>query len=412
MKDLEGITTYEYDGLSRLTEVAYPDGEIVTYAYDLMGNRKAMTSTISGVVTYTYDAGDRLLAAGPLTFAWDDNGNMISKGSCAYTYDALNRLTGVVSGTTTVQFVYDGDGARVGKTVNGVATTYIQDPMTTQSKMLAQTTTGQTSMFIYGSDLLVWLDPTGEPVFYHADGLGSIRALSNLGGQLTDVYSYDSFGALRAHSGGADQPFAFTGEQLDVEPGLIFLRTRYYDPTVGRFSSSDSFPGFISDDQSLNRFPYAQNNPVLLRDDEGEFVITGLAIAIAAVSAYSGWKLLASQAASAQENLAWVNNPDNFEDPNWRRRYAKSGEEYLGLEVAGVKALRKQPHTILTGPAPGYSGRFGPSLYPARALETWNGIQKVIRYLVKKKLLTPAPIGGWVPTESWAAPPSSGEAKR
>jgi len=111
--DADGTTSYTYDNLDRLTGVIYPDGEQVTYTYDAAGNRTAMTSTVSGAIAYTYDAANRLLTAGPTAFTWDANGNTLSKGSTAYTYDAANRLTQVVSGTTTVQYAYNGDGKRV-----------------------------------------------------------------------------------------------------------------------------------------------------------------------------------------------------------------------------------------------------------------------------------------------------------
>jgi hypothetical protein len=86
---------------------------------------------------------------------------------------------------------------------------------------------------VYGNDLVEWIDPAGEPGFYHADGLGSVRALSDLAGRRTDAYSCDAFGALRSHTGGAGQPFTFTGEQVDDLPGgmnqvvavVLFRRT-------------------------------------------------------------------------------------------------------------------------------------------------------------------------------------------
>ena len=269
MQDLDGATSYAYDDLYRLTGVAYPDGEQVTYAYDPMGNRTAMTSTVSGVVTYTYDAGDRLLAAGSLTFTWDAKGNMTGKGGATFTYDALDRLTQVVSGTTTVQFAYNGDGVRLSKTVNGVTMDYVQDVAAPLPVVLAETTSGQTSTYIYGNDLEAWVDPAGSPTFYHYDGLGSVRALSSLAGQRTDAYSYDVFGAVRSRTGSAVQSFKFTGEQVDAELGLIFLRARYYDPQVGRFITPDPWRGQDNLPQTTNRYVYVTNNPVSQIDPSG-----------------------------------------------------------------------------------------------------------------------------------------------
>jgi RHS repeat-associated protein len=274
MQDLEGTTSYNYDSLYRLTQVTYPNSEQVSYAYDAMGNRTAMTSTVSGGITYTYDAADRLLVSLspglPVTYTWDANGNMTGKGSATYTFDALDRLTQVVSGTTTVQFGYNGDGVRLSKTVNGVATSYVQDLAAGLSVVLAETTGGQTSRYVYGNGLVTRIDPAGTPSFFHADGLGSTRALSNLAGQRTDAYSYDVFGMERSHTGSSGQPFTFAGEQADGELGLVYLRARYYDPAVGRFIQRDRRGGVPSHPQSLNRYVYVQNNPTSLIDPSGE----------------------------------------------------------------------------------------------------------------------------------------------
>jgi RHS repeat-associated protein len=235
-----------------------------------MGNRTAISSTVSGAVTYTYDAADRLLTISDgTTFTWDANGNMTGKGSATYTFNVLDRLTQVVSGTTTVQFTYDGDGVRLSKTVNGMATDYVQDIAAPLPVVLVETTAGQTSQYVYGNDLLTQVDPTGNPSFYHSDGLGSTRALSNLAGQRTDAYGYDVFGLVRLHTGGASQPFTFTGEQVDDELGMVYLRARYYDPQVGRFASRDTHPPLARETQSINRYVYVQNNPAHLTDPSG-----------------------------------------------------------------------------------------------------------------------------------------------
>jgi YD repeat-containing protein len=39
MEDLDGVHSYEYGPLYRLTEVTYPDQETDTYTYDAVGNR-------------------------------------------------------------------------------------------------------------------------------------------------------------------------------------------------------------------------------------------------------------------------------------------------------------------------------------------------------------------------------------
>lgn len=45
--------------------------------------------------------------------------------------------------------------------------------------------------------------------------------------------------------------------------GLAYIRARYYDPDSGRFISKDPKAGNDQDGQSLNRYVYAVNNPVI-----------------------------------------------------------------------------------------------------------------------------------------------------
>ena len=103
------------------------------------------------------------LTAGATSFAWDANGRMTGKGSATYTYDALDRLTQVVSGATTVGFAYNGDGVRLSKTVNGATTAYVQDVQAPLPVVLAETTGGQTSLYLYGNDLLAQSRPDRRP---------------------------------------------------------------------------------------------------------------------------------------------------------------------------------------------------------------------------------------------------------
>ena len=65
----------------------------------------------------------------PATYGYDCNGNMVSRtiNSTSYTlaYDAENRLTGVIWGTNSAAFLYEGDGNRVKATVPGASVVYI-----------------------------------------------------------------------------------------------------------------------------------------------------------------------------------------------------------------------------------------------------------------------------------------------
>jgi RHS repeat-associated protein len=60
-----------------------------------------------------------------------------------------------------------------------------------------------------------------------------------------------------------NKPYGYNGEAHDMDSGLQFLRARYYDPSMGRFISRDSYLGSIMQPLSLNRYDYTQNNPVM-----------------------------------------------------------------------------------------------------------------------------------------------------
>jgi RHS repeat-associated protein len=105
------------------------------------------------------------------------------------------------------------------------------------------------------------VDPADTVAYYHCDGLGSTRALSDAAGQRTDSYNYGVFGDEQSHNGDTSQPFGFRGEQQDDATGLTFLCARYYDPQVGRFISADTWPVRLDDSQIGNRFHIANNNP-------------------------------------------------------------------------------------------------------------------------------------------------------
>ena len=68
-------------------------------------------------------------------------------------------------------------------------------------------------------------------------------------------------------------PIRHRGYYYDEETGLYWLKSRYYDPEVGRFVNADSV-GVLADTQyvvnGLNLYAYCENNPVMGIDSEGD----------------------------------------------------------------------------------------------------------------------------------------------
>ena len=98
--------------------------------------------------------------------------------------------------------------------------------------------------------------------------LGSVRGVVDTQGRIVKTYDYDAFGMPSVLSAPA-VAYGFTGEQFDTETRLLFLRARYYDPTIGRFISPDSYPPSVLDPQTLNSYAYVENNPINLSDPQG-----------------------------------------------------------------------------------------------------------------------------------------------
>jgi RHS repeat-associated protein len=71
-----------------------------------------------------------------------------------------------------------------------------------------------------------------------------------------------------ASAGAGASAFGYAGEWTDAS-GLQYLRARYYDPSVGRFVSRDSWQGNNNQPVSYNKWLYAFSNPIKLSDPTG-----------------------------------------------------------------------------------------------------------------------------------------------
>jgi RHS repeat-associated protein len=119
----------------------------------------------------------------------------------------------------------------------------------------------------------------GQARYVHADGLGSVKALSDGRGALTDAYAYAAFGEVLSHAGTSGQPYRFAGEHYDPEAGMQYHRARWYDPAVGRFTALDPFSGNPNRPATLNKYLYASADPANVQDPSGAFGVAEASIA-------------------------------------------------------------------------------------------------------------------------------------
>ena len=84
------------------------------------------------------------------------------------------------------------------------------------------------------------------------------------------TYSYDSITDSYVLN---NNPFRYRGYYYDVDLGLYYLNSRYYDSNIGRFISPDDvgYLGANGDINSYNLYAYCSNNPVMYVDPTGSF---------------------------------------------------------------------------------------------------------------------------------------------
>lgn len=198
--------------------------------------------------------------------------------SALYVYNAENRLVRatVQSGNnvSVEEYKYDYAGNRIAKSSEGEYTKYLLDINGELTYVLAEMNFDNTEKCYYTrGDELISQERDGKKSYYVYDGHGSVRALADESGKVTDKYVYDAFGNLISSVGSTKNDFLFCGEQFDPVTGLYYLRARYMNPSVGRFITMDSYEGSIDDPVSLHKYLYADANPVSNSDPSGYFTL-------------------------------------------------------------------------------------------------------------------------------------------
>jgi RHS repeat-associated protein len=323
---------WQYDDAGRLIKEVfdhYDDtfDQTSEWIYDLVGNR--LKQTINGNETiYDYDSNDRLLTEisglKKTVYGYDhtqqtsknvtENGELVS--TTTYEYDLQGRMATVtiVTGNRkeVTRYDYGADGIRVsaeheiyidGELQSKIRTEYLNDSesLTGYSQVLRQTEYDaegniiKTTSYVIGHQRISQtIESNGEKVthYFTFDGHGSTRVLLDTVGAIAQLYSFDAYGnALGFNPAEALTEFLYSGEQFDAKIGQQYLRQRYYTPATGRFNRLDPFFGNLNDPLSLNKYTYANGDPINKMDPNGLFSIgsMGMSMAIgASIGAGSG----------------------------------------------------------------------------------------------------------------------------
>ena len=181
--------------------------------------------------------------------------------SYVYSYDENGIRTRKTIGSTVTDYYYNGT-----LLMGTVKTTTNSDGSTTSSKL----------RFSYDADgKVVAVNYNGNYYYYLRNAQSDIVKLIDKTGATVVEYTYDSWGKLLSTSGslastlGKNNPFRYRGYVYDEETGFYYLQSRYYNPEVGRFISSDVL---LSTGQGVlghNAYAYCGNNPIVREDTQG-----------------------------------------------------------------------------------------------------------------------------------------------
>ncbi|WP_391201581.1 RHS repeat domain-containing protein [Psychrobacillus sp. L4] len=279
--DKNTFVSYEYDKLDQLEKEILLDKKMKEYSYDGFGNRVKVTVTENGQTTSQtadYNIANQLTQFGDEIISYDANGNREKDGKYIYKWNDANQLVSVTkSGETTpfATYLYDESGKRIQKNVNGTITNYHYDGDSIDVLYETDEKNNVIRSYTYSaSGQILSMKKGTQTFFYHYNVHGDVIALTDQSGQKVATYVYDAWGnVLKAEESDLvkDNPYRYAGYRYDHETGLYYLIARYYQPEQGVFLSLDPYPGDSENLLSQNGYNYANNNPVMNVDPDGEF---------------------------------------------------------------------------------------------------------------------------------------------
>ena len=100
--------------------------------------------------------------------------------------------------------------------------------------------------------------------YYLTDEQGSVRYVLDAAGNVQNDYRYDAFGQCIAGQENIPNRLRYNAQIEDDLTGLYYLRARYYNTGIGRFTQED-----VIYNDGLNLYAYCSSNPVMYVDPSG-----------------------------------------------------------------------------------------------------------------------------------------------
>ena len=299
---------YVYDEASQVkAEYNYAEKTAMTYVYDTNGNivsktpytnvtcSDLSTATQGTAIVYGYgdsNWSDKLTSYDGQTITYDASGNPTSYRGETVTWNG-RLMTSFTKDDRRYEYSYNSDGMRTVKKVYKnnelvYTYTYIWDGDVLLAGRMEVTDADEpiTIRYLY--------DDSGELYGMDYNGNGYYGFIKNLQGDIVSIVpldfesnvelnmEYDAWGKPIFEESSLGAAFVkamimaatnvgYRGYFYDFEIGLYYLRSRYYDPEIGRFINADDtdYLGYDDTPLSMNLFAYCENNTVNNSDHKG-----------------------------------------------------------------------------------------------------------------------------------------------
>ena len=297
------------------------------YSYDRGGNilskaKYAYTTgtlgTAAETIPYTYgDANwkDKLTAYNGTAITYDAIGNPLNDGMWTYEWQAGRQLKRMSRDGQALTFKYDHNGMRIQKVLE-----HDWYPETTNYTYHGKLLTHMEVEYYdfdevkHTDKLHFFYDAQSRPVKISYNGViytyvhnlqGDIVGILDSTGALVVEYKYDAWGKLLSTTGsladtlGKRNPFRYRGYIYDEESELYYLRSRYYNPVIGRFVNADVLVGKLNELFAHNSFAYCMNAPAQCKDSDGQWPSWATKLIVGAAAVLVGAAVVALTAGTA-----------------------------------------------------------------------------------------------------------------
>lgn len=287
----DSIKHFDYDDLNQMTSESNEENKF-TYQHDSTLNRIKCND-----IAWENNLLDELESTGLDKCFYDLNGNLSQRtnaeGITSYRYDPLNRLIEAQTANTKICFAYDSLDRKMSKQVYKMINDHWQlidqeeylydgrhDIGTLENNQITQ-------LRILGIEkrnmpTSVAIELEGQTFAPMHDCQGNIRGLiDSLTGKIVSQCDFTAFGELLSQSEGPFNPWKYASKRLDPHLSLIDFGKRFYDPSLGRWLTTDP-AGFVD---GMNLYSFLKNNPFVYVDPDGRFLVIAIPVLVGSFGA-------------------------------------------------------------------------------------------------------------------------------